>query len=181
MTTNYSVLPSHLEDHVKRWSENLVPKEWQQVTRLLQKYWDLCGKNDYDVGRTDTVQHHIPLGPGTGAIKLNPYRQGFEKEKEIEAQVQKLKELELIEEGHGAFSFPVVLVKKKDGSRRFCTICTILDYRKSNEVTLTDAYPLPRVDDSLDALGGSKWFTTLDMTSGCWQISMDQEARDQHL
>ena len=122
------------------------------------------------------MQHHIPLGPGTGAIKLNPYRQGFEKEKEIKGQVQKLKELELIEEGHGAFSFHEVLVKKKDGSRRFC-----VDYRKSNEVTLTDAYPLPRVDDSLDALGGSKWFTTLDMTSGCWQISMDQEARDQHL
>ena len=116
-------------------------------------------------------QHHIPLVPGTGAIKLNPYRQGFEKE--IEAQVQKLKELDLIEEGHGAFSFPVVLVKKKDGSWRFC-----VDYRKLNAVTLKDAYPLPRVDDSLDALGGSKWFTTLDMTSGYWQISMDQEARE---
>ena len=91
-------------------------------------------RQDYDVGRTDTVRHHIPLGPGTGATKLNPYRQGFEKEKGIEAQVQKL---ELIEEGHGAFSFPVVLVKK-DGSWRFC-----VDYRKSNEVTLRDAYPLP--------------------------------------
>ena len=52
-----------------------------------------------------------------------------------------------------------------------------MDYRKLNAVTLKDAYPLPRVDDSLDALGGSKWFTTLDMTSGYWQISMDQEAR----
>ena len=53
-----------------------------------------------------------------------------------------------------------------------------MDYRKLNSVTHKDAYPLPRVDDSLDTLGGSKWFSTLDMTSGYWQIPMDEEAKE---
>ena len=78
-----------MKNHVERWSENLVPKEWQQLTCQLQKYEDLFSKNDYDVGSTDTVQHHVPLGPGT--IKLNNlYRKGSEEEKKIGAQVQKL-------------------------------------------------------------------------------------------
>ena len=56
---------------------------------------------------------------------------------------------------------PVVLIKKKDGTLRFC-----LDYRKVNAVTMKGAYPLPRVDDALDALASCKWFTTLDLLSG---------------
>ena len=67
---------------------------------------------------------------------------------------------------------PVVLVRKKDDSLRFC-----VDYRKLNNVTRFDAYPLPRVDETLEALGGSKFFTTLDLLSGYWQVGLTPEAR----
>ena len=70
----------------------------------------------------------------------------------------------LIEKGSGPWSSPVVLMKKKDGRWRFC-----VDYRKLNAATESDAYPLPRIDDSLDALGGSRLFSTFDMTAGYWQ------------
>ena len=68
---------------------------------------------------------------------------------------------------------PIVLVPKKDGSVRFC-----IDYRKVNGVTRRDAYPLPRIDDTLDTLAGAKWFGTLDMVSGYWQVEVAEEDKE---
>lgn len=65
------------------------------------------------------------------------------------------------------------MVRKKDGGLRFC-----VDYRRLNELTVKDAYPLPRIDDTLDALGASKWFSTLDLASGYWQVELDPYHRE---
>ncbi len=74
----------------------------------------------------------------------------------------------MIERCQSSWASPVLLVTKKDGSTRFC-----VDYRKVNEVTLKDAYPLPRIEDTLDALQSSQYFSTLDLYSGHWQVKMD--------
>ena len=66
------------------------------------------------------------------------------------------------------WSSGIVVVKKKDGSTRFC-----IDYRKLNNVTIKVSHPLPRMNDSLDALGKSKWFSTLDLARGYWQVAMN--------
>lgn len=76
-------------------------------------------------------------------------------------------EREVIETSNSPWSSPIVLVKKKDGTIRFC-----IDYRKINDVTVKDSYPIPRIDTTLDALSGAKWFSTIDLKSGYWQVEM---------
>ena len=77
-----------------------------------------------------------------------------------------------IETSDSPWSAPVVLVTKKDGGTRFC-----VDYRRLNLATVKEAYPLPRIDDMLDMLAGKRWFSTLDLASGYWQVSLSPEAR----
>ena len=67
----------------------------------------------------------------------------------------------------------MVLVRKKDGKTRFC-----VDFRKLNDCTRKDAQPLPRIDESLDALGGACFFSTLDLASGYWQVMMDPKIKE---
>ncbi len=79
---------------------------------------------------------------------------------------------EVVQPSSSPWASPIVLVKKKDNSFRFC-----VDYRKLNDVTHKDAYPLPRIDDTLDSLSGSKWFSTIDLLSGYWQVEVAEEDR----
>ena len=162
-----------LQPHIDRWCADLTQRDREKVQNLLNAHTTVFSTGKYDLGRTDVVKHSIHTQPGTKPIKQRPYRHGPAQEEEIERQVKELAENGLISEGHGAWSSPVVLVLKKDQSWRFC-----VDYRKLNDVSQKDAYPLPRIDDSLDALGGSKLFSTLDLTSGYWQVELDDDAKE---
>ena len=78
----------------------------------------------------------------------------------------------VIEPSESPWALPVVLVRKKDGSLRYC-----IDYRKLNNITRKDSYPLPRIDESLDSLAEMQYFSTLDLASGYWQIGLDEDAK----
>ena len=79
----------------------------------------------------------------------------------------------IIEESNSACSSALVLVTKKDGSQIIC-----VDYRMFNAVAVPSAFPLPRIDGILDALSGAKWFATLDLDSGYWQVPMNPSSSD---
>jgi hypothetical protein len=166
-------IPPHLQDLYDKAGAVCTSAEKLRVAELLCEYSDVFSRDETDVGKTDLVSHSIPVIPGSRPIKQPARRLGPEKDKEVERQVTELQERGIIEPGNGAWSSPVVLVRKKDGSFRFC-----VDYRKLNAVTSGDAYPLPRIDESLDALAGSSYFSTLDLLSGYWQIPLDSDASE---
>jgi len=106
-------------------------------------------------------------------IMLKQRRQAQMEDTVVDSNVDKMLGAGVIEAGNGAWGFPVVLVKKRDGEVRFC-----IDYRALNKVTKKDVLPLPRIDETLEALGGARLFTTLDLRSGYWQIGMAPGDRD---
>ena len=91
---------------------------------------------------------------------------------DVRAHIQEMLDIGAICKSHSLWASAVVLVRKKDGGLRFC-----IDLRKLNEQTVKDAYSLPQIDEMLDSLQGSQWFSSLDLKSGYWQVEMDEESK----
>lgn len=111
--------------------------------------------------------------PPPPPVKQRAYRSSPKIREEIQKQCDNLLDNSLIEESFSTWSSPIVMVKKKDGTYRFC-----VDYRKLNSVTVKDSHPLPRTDDTIDALSGNTMFSTLDLSSGFWQVEMSPEDKE---
>jgi len=100
-------------------------------------------------------------------------RHPFQHLEAIDRQVDEMRQHDIVEPAASPWASNVVLVKKKDGSLRFC-----VDYRRMNAITYKDSYPLPHIDNYLSALSGSSWFTTLDLRSGYYNIPVAEQDRD---
>ena len=123
-------------------------------------------------GRINKLRHNIDTGNSLPirqpVRRLSPHRR-----EEVKQLLNQLLDQGVIEPSSSTLGSPVVLVQKKDGSIRFS-----VDYRKVNQVTHKDAYPLPRIDMTLDTLHGSQWFSTLDLISGYWQVEVEEGDRE---
>lgn len=144
-----------------------------QLEALISKYSDIFSAHEYDYRHTDLVKHTIRTGD-VQPIRQRAYRTSPSIRAEIDRQVQQLLSNDVIEESCSPWASLVVLVKKRDGSYRFC-----IDFRKLNAVTVKDSYPLPRPSDALDSLSGACWFSTIVLSSGYWQVELDPKDREQ--
>ena len=149
------------------WSEHQV----ETLNELVSEFSPVFSSGKSDLGRTDKIYHQINTG-GAAPVYQPPRRLPFHSRQQVFEMLEEMKGQGIIESSSSPWASPIVLVKKKDGSLRFC-----VDYRKLNKVTIRDSYPLPRVDDILDSMHGAEWFTTLDLRSGYWQVEVEPSDR----
>lgn len=164
-----AALPEHLREMFDRSISDLNQQEKTRFAKLLLEYQDVFARSSDDLGCTNLVKHTIDTG-SAHPIRQPSRRLPYGKREIEEQEVKKMLDKGIIEPSKSPWSSGIVLVTKKDGSTRFC-----VDYRRLNDVTVKDSYPIPRVSDCFDALSGSKWFNCMDLCSGFWQIEMDED------
>ena len=143
--------------------DDITNTEKDQFIALFSHYTDVVATNPEELGRTSILQHNINTGTSP-PIRQLARRVPLSRRDTVHQLLQEIADKGIISPSKSPWASPIVLVKKKDGTTRFC-----VDYRKVNNITTKDAYPLPRVDDMLDTLAGSVWFSTLDLKSGYWK------------
>ena len=146
--------------------EHLTDSQREALYNLLLSYSDVFAACDTDLGCTDVTQLCIYTGEAT-PVRQPPRCVPAALRQQTQELLHGMQKQGIIQPSSSPWASPVVLVRKKNGALRFCA-----DYRKLNHVTRKDAYPLPRVDEALDTLAGSCWFTTLDLISGYWQVEL---------
>ena len=161
-STGEDRLPPHLIDVLDA-ASGLTSDQRALAGNLLAKHIHTFPTPGTPItGRTDAVTHDIDTG-STKPIRCNPRKLSPKKIKTQQELVDNMLEEGQIEHSVSAWSAPTVLVTKKDGSTRF-----YVDYRHLSARTKKDAFPLPRIDDSVNSLSGQAWFSTLDLASWYW-------------
>ncbi|XP_049331323.1 retrovirus-related Pol polyprotein from transposon opus [Astyanax mexicanus] len=144
----------------------LTPEQSQLGKDLLQRYSSVFSQDEGELGCTRLIEHEIPLIDDT-PVKQRYRRLPPSQYDLVKGHIQELLDRKVIRASCSPYSSPVVVVQKRDGTIRLC-----VDYRQLNSKTRKDAYPLPRIEESLDALGGARFFSTLDLASGYNQVPM---------
>jgi hypothetical protein len=155
-------------DHFKVPDGLMTGEEMEEWKGMQQEFQVVFSEGDFDIGKTTMVKHRINLTDDT------PFKQRHRRippsmYEEVRGHLQKLLDTGVIRESDSPYASGVVLVRKKNGKLRFC-----VDYRQLNQRTIKDAYALPRIEESLDCLAGSKYFSSLDLRSGYYQVEVDE-------
>lgn len=162
MCSYSSKIPPSADVFLRAIDADLSPHERDQLLALLKRFRASFDSIQTGLGRTTTVEHTIDTG-GHAPLRQRPYRVSPTERHVIDEQVEDMLPRGVIRPSTSPWASPVVLVKKKDGSIRFCVDCPRL-----NKITCKDVYPLPRIDDALDCLQGAEFFSSIDLRSGYW-------------
>jgi transposase InsO family protein len=176
----------HFEERSITWKTQVSPTVKQPINELprdnvmvlkrdifemLQlEFPHVFARDSMDLGRAKGVEHRIN-------IRGNPVKHMYRSipqslEAELEKQVKEMLHMDIIRPSNSPFASPALFQTKKDGTWRLC-----VDYRKLNEQTVKDAYPMPRPKETFRRMAGAKFFSTLDLQSGYWQIPLNRDDR----
>lgn len=149
-------------------NEHLSESQTNDVASLLSEFKDVWT----DIpGKTNLINYALPL-ISDEPIRSKPYPLPFSTQKSVEKEIDFMLQLDIKEKSNSPYSSPTVLVRKKDGSYRFC-----VDFRKLNRVALFDPEPIPNIDQLMAKVGKGKYFTKIDLAKGYWQIPVVEEER----
>ena len=165
------IMPEHLQELYSSSCANLSEEQKCQLAQLLIEFQDVFAKDQFDLGDFHDIEHTIDTGnarPVMHRIRRTPVCFAGEEEEHL----QKMLKAGVIQESISDWASAPVLIRKRDGTVRWC-----IDYRALNLVTVKDVYPLPLVDDCLDTLAGSVWFSKLDANSAYFQVRVKEEDR----
>ena len=137
--------------------------------KLLKTNSDLFARSETDLGKTSLVKMKIETSC-EGPIKQKPYKTPFSQRPLVEKQINDLLDANIIRQSNSPWASPIIMVPKKDGGHRMC-----IDYRKLNQVTKQNSYPLPDISDILSSMNSAKIFSCLDLKSGYYQIQMEEK------
>ena len=143
-----------------------TPAQKEKLKQLLSEYEDIFKQPDQLPPHRD-IEHSIELKEGAQPFSIRPYRNSYDQKNEIEKLIGEMLESGVIRPSSSPFASPILLVKKKDGTWRFC-----IDYRKLNSLTIKNKFPIPLIEELLDELSGEEVFSKLDLRAGYHQVRM---------
>lgn len=157
------------EISVKLDEEHITDEDREKVQELLKKWNTVFAFSSIELGKAEGVKHSIHLTDNV-PFKDKPRRIPPGMYDEVKQHLQDMIASGAIRPSNSPYSSGVVLVRKKDGCLRVC-----LDFRRLNSKTIRDAYFLPNIEETFDHLHGAKWFSSIDLQSGYWQVEMEEE------
>jgi hypothetical protein len=148
---------------------SLSKKEQKQLKKILLRWSRVFASSSYDLGECNLGTHAIDTGNAT-PIYCNPRKVPYQARAALKAELDELKTINIIRDSNSPWAAPIVLVNKKDGTKRLC-----IDYRLLNEVAARSSFPLPKIIEIFAVLQGMRYFTSLDLAKGFWQIKIAPE------
>ena len=169
--SNNSKLLSNLDDRLSHLDDrlsHLSSSERSELKSLLLSYNNVFSDSP---GVTENVIHDIDIGSNS-PIKQSPYRLNPKKVELVKTEIENMLAADIIEPSSSPFSSPIILITKEDGSARI-----VVDLRKVNDISKSDSYPLPRIDDLIDKIGHSKYLSKFDARKGFFQVKLTDRAK----
>lgn len=172
MEFNFVSNSKPINDQIR--TEHLNSEERSQLLHVINKYRDIFYHENEKLSFTSAIKHRIRT-TNNAPIFSKSYRYPYVHKKEVEDQIRDMLENKIIRNSSSPYSAPIWIVPKKADASGKQKWRLVVDYRKLNEVTIDDKFPIPNIDEILEKLGRSQYFTTLDLAKGFHQIEIEEE------